>query len=189
MSGPWWSVVWSDPHERLFVERQHGSDCPRHRFRSNAPGDGSVVLARRADDRVLFIEIHRQAIDRTLLELPRGQADVEDGTPVVTAARELLEETGHAMGPAEVLGLVYPDSGLSGDAVHVVTTSGPELCETADAEFGRLRWLDAGEIDDAVRRGDIRDAITLAALALDRATGQSGSGAMVTGRPSGPITW
>ena len=166
-----WRVVWRGAGERLFVERQHGSDHPRHRFRSNEPGDGAVVIVRDEDGRVLLLEIHRHVLGRTLLELPRGQAEADDPDPVATATRELLEESGHTMTGGRVLGQVYPDSGLSGDAVHVVVATGVTRGSADGAEFPVQHWLDADELADAVRRGELRDGISLAALALLSAAG------------------
>lgn len=165
--GTGWSVVWSDPHERLFVERQHGSDHTRHRFRSNEPGDGAVVVACRGD-RVLFVEVYRHVIGRTLLELPRGQADASDDGPVATAARELWEETGYRMDGGRALGRVWPDTGLCGDGVHVVTTFDPEPERVEEAEYTTLRWMGPAERAEALAAGELRDAISLAALALAR---------------------
>lgn len=167
MSGPeTWSVVWNDPRERLIVERQQGSDIARHRFRSNAPGDGAVVVPLREDGAVLFIEIYRPALGQTLWELPRGQAEEDDAGPLETAQRELLEETGHRMGRGLLLGEVYPDSGLSGDGVHVVVASGTVPVQVDECECPQQHWLSPSEIRGAIRAGKVRDAITLAALSL-----------------------
>lgn len=164
-----WEVVWRDPGERMLVERQHGRDGHvRHRFRSNEPGDGAVVLVEDAG-RVLFIEIARPVTGRVLWELPRGQAEPEDDGPLATAARELLEETGLRCAHLEHLGAVWPDSGLSGDSVHVVRARGPlplQDVDVARAELTAVRWLRPAEIADAVRSGRLRDAISMAALAL-----------------------
>lgn len=166
-----WRVVWRSEGERLLVERQHGSDHPRHRFRSNEPGDGAVVVARDGEGRVLFLEIARPIVGRTLLELPRGQADAEDADPVETAARELLEESGHRMTGGTVLGRIWPDSGLCGDGVHVVLATGIERGAVEQAEYPQQRWLGADGLAAAVRDGEVRDAISLAALAVVRAAG------------------
>lgn len=167
MSGPeTWSVVWHDPHERLFVERQQSSDVARHRFRSNAPGDGAVVIPLRDDGTVLFIEIHRPVLGQTLWELPRGQAETSDTGPLETAQRELLEETGHRMEQGLLLGEVYPDSGLSGDGVHVVVATDTVPVRVEECEYPQQHWLSPSEIRGAIKVGKIRDAITLAALSL-----------------------
>lgn len=160
-----WERVWSGAGERLFVERQTTDDYTRHRFRSNGPGDGAVVVAR-AGSATLFIQIARPVLGLRLLELPRGQAETDDQSALVTADRELNEETGWRLGSGVTLGKVWPDSGLSGDGVHVVLTHDPVPPEPhASAEFS-VRWLEADEISHAVQAGEIRDAISLAALVV-----------------------
>lgn len=167
MTGGAWTRVWTAPGERLLVESQPAGDHVRHRFRSNEPGDGAVVVVRR-DGRVLFGHHDRPVVGRLLLELPRGQADPEDGGPLVTAGRELAEETGYVAETAVDLGRVWPDSGLSGDGVHVVlvdAAADPPATGPAP-ELEVVEWLDDTEIATAVADGRLRDAISLAALAL-----------------------
>jgi 8-oxo-dGTP pyrophosphatase MutT (NUDIX family) len=172
MTGAPWVVAWSAPGERLLVESQSAPGHTRYRFRSNGPGDGAVVIARR-DDRILVIGIDRPAVGARLLELPRGQAEARDLSPLATAARELHEETGHTLVDGVELGVVWPDSGLSADGVHVVLGTDVRDAVATDPapEFPDQRWLTCGELDAAVRDGTIRDAISLAALALLRASG------------------
>lgn len=167
MTGGSWTRVWTAPGERLLVEAQTAGDHVRHRFRSNEPGDGAVVVVRR-EGRVLFAHHDRPVVDRLLLELPRGQADVEDAGPLATARRELAEETGYVASSGVDLGRVWPDSGLSGDGVHVVlveAASDPDPNGPAP-ELEVVEWLDDSEIRQAVADGRLRDAISLAALAL-----------------------
>src|SRR5690554_6940614 len=100
-----WQQVWSAPGERLFVEARPEDGWTRHRIRSDSEGDGAVAVVTDGT-RVLFIEADRPAIDQTLWELPRGQADAADTSPTVTAARELLEETGRAAIESRLIGQV-----------------------------------------------------------------------------------
>lgn len=172
MTSESWSRVWTAPGERLLVESQSAGDHVRHRFRSNEPGDGAVVVVRR-EGRVLFVHHDRPVVGRVLLELPRGQADATDAGPLATARRELAEETGYGVETAVDLGRVWPDSGLSGDGVHVVlveAASDPPATGPAP-ELEVIEWLDDLEISKAVADGRLRDAISLAALTLVAAHG------------------
>lgn len=117
----------------------------------------------------MFIEAYRLALDKTLWELPRGQADLGDRTPHDTARRELQEETGLAASDSVVLGKVYPDSGLSGDAVNVVHVIVEDLLPAGNPEYALLRWLSLNEVQAAIADGRIRDGITLSALMLEQA--------------------
>lgn len=164
-----WERVWSAAGERLQVQRSEVGGKPIHRFVSNGEGDGAVVVARDGA-RVLFVQIDRPVTGRTLWELPRGQAERGDGGALGTAARELLEEAGHELRDAVVLGQVWADTGLCGDAVNVVIGTAQARPDVVP-EFGVQAWLDADQIARAVADGRIRDGLSLAALALARATG------------------
>ena len=170
-----WTRVWSADGERLVVEARVDGDHTRHRFRSNTGGDGAVVVVRR-EDQILFIRHDRPVIDRTLLELPRGQAEADDAGPVATAARELAEETGWELQHGAALGRVWPDTGLSGDGVNVVLADAARRRrpDGPEPEFPDQQWLDRAEITAAIREGSLRDAISLAALALVAALDEAG---------------
>lgn len=169
MSAPGWEDAWRSPNDRLVVQRQVGSEVVRHRFISNEPGDGAVVVVCRGD-RLLFIAIDRPVVGERLWEMVRGQAEPEDGGAVATATRELLEETGLVMTDGEVIGRVWTDSGLSGDHVHVVLATEVLAEPAADVipEVTELHWLDHEEIDGAILDGRIADGLTLSVLTLLR---------------------
>jgi ADP-ribose pyrophosphatase len=164
VTGQDWTRTWASPDGRLVVERATSGGVLRHRFRSDAEGDGAVVVPVRGG-RTLFIEIDRPVVGERLLELPRGQAEREDADPGATALRELLEETGYLGSSARDVGTIWPDSGLCADAVHVVVVSDPVRSDTRP-EFLAQHWLTGEEVSEAVRSGRIRDGVSLAALAL-----------------------
>jgi 8-oxo-dGTP pyrophosphatase MutT (NUDIX family) len=164
VSGQDWTRTWASPDGRLVVEWATSDGVLRHRFRSDAEGDGAVVVAVR-DGRTLFVEIDRPVVGVRLLELPRGQAEREDADPGVTALRELLEETGYVGSSARDVGIIWPDSGLCADAVHVVLVSDPVRSD-ASPEFLSQHWMTDEEVSEAVRSGRVRDGVSLAALSL-----------------------
>lgn len=166
-----WQEVWAAPGERLIVQARAEDGWVRHRILSNAEGDGAVAIV--VDGlRVLFIEADRPAIARTLWELPRGQADAVDGSPLETAARELLEETGMVAVESRLLGQIWAESGLSGDAVNVVLVRVNPLDVRATAEYSQLRWIDLDRFGQEIAGGRIRDGISISALALAWSKGE-----------------
>ncbi len=94
----------------------------RERFRSLASGrsheyyvielaDAVNIIAVTPDRRVLLVRQFRGGSGRDSLETPGGL--VEPGEdPLVGAARELLEETGHAGDPPQSLGTVWSNPSL-----------------------------------------------------------------------------
>lgn len=169
-NGPW-KRVWSTPGERLIVEALPEDGWTRHRMRSNSEGDGAVAVVTDGT-RVLFIKAERPAINRTLWELPRGQADLADGSPTVTAARELFEETGRRATKSHLIGQVWPDSGLSADAVNVVIVQIDPDARRAPAEHSEQRWIGVDRLGHEIAGGLIRDGISISALTLAWAKGE-----------------
>lgn len=158
-----WDLLWSDATGRFRAEGRQIGPLLMHRFRTTTDGYGAVVVVRR-DGATLFVTVDRPAVGRRLLELPRGMSEPEDTGGIGTAARELHEETGFELVDPMHHGVVYPDSGLLADAVHVVAGS----CSTttvAPPEHGTT-WLTDAEIRSAIVAGELRDAISLAALAV-----------------------
>lgn len=153
------------------MQARDEEDWTRHRFLSNSEGDGAVAVVVDGS-RVLFIKAERPAIARSLWELPRGQADTADSSPEATAARELLEETGLVAVESLLLGQIWPDSGLSGDAVNVVIVRVDPRADRADAEYSTLRWIDAARIGQEIADNQIGDGISISALALAWAKGE-----------------
>lgn len=160
-----WRTVWTSPNERLIVQARDEKQWVRHRFVSNGEGNGAVVVAIN-DGKILFVQAPRPVISKTLWELPRGQADNIDKSPEETARREFEEETGLLVSALNALGLVYPDSGLCGDAVNVVMASVDSPDDAVESEYETLAWLSPAEIRQEISAGHIRDGISLSALML-----------------------
>ena len=69
--------------------------------------------------------------------------------------------------PVADLGVLYPDSGLLASRVHaVLLQAGDAGRSEPDGEVDDVEWVGIDETWERVRRGDIADGITLAALHL-----------------------
>jgi ADP-ribose pyrophosphatase len=137
---------------------QHVREIVRH--------PGAVVILPLLDDgRVCFVCNYRVAVAQTLVELPAGTLEPNED-PAKTAVRELAEETGYRAGRMEHVITFCMSPGILDEQMHFFV---------ADQLQPGTMDLDAGEDihpmlctwDEAmtmVRRGDIHDAKTIAAL-------------------------
>ena len=120
------------------------------------------------DGRVLFVRQFRYPTGGVLLELPAGKLDPGED-PQICAERETAEETGFRPRRTEKLGEFYTAPGFTDELVRafLVTDLVPAPEAEADAdELVELVSLSLPEYQDLIARGEIRDAKTLAAMAL-----------------------
>ena len=133
-----------------------------------------VMLAIDGEDRVLLVRQYRYPVGRILMELPAGKLDPGE-EPLACARRELAEETGMGAREWRRLGTLLTTPGFTDEAIHVFLATGLEPVEGAgpdEDEFLQAVRLPVNELEDLVRRGEVQDAKTLAALYLWRLTGR-----------------
>jgi len=148
-----------------------GAPYTHHRLVIADGRPGAVVIARTRDD-ILLVRSARPAVGDAFWELPRGVGEPDDSSGAATAARELQEETGHDAGDSmRVVGRFVIDTTVYPQPVDVVTCA-VDLAGSrtdTDGEVDEARWLPIDDIDVAIADGRIRDAISLAAIAIWRA--------------------
>ncbi|WP_275691376.1 NUDIX domain-containing protein [Pseudonocardia broussonetiae] len=128
-----------------------------------------AVAALDADDRLMMIHQYRHAVGRRLWELPAGLLDVQGEDPLLTAQRELAEESGLAAAEWSVLIDVVPSPGFSDESVRVylardVSEIGrPDLGDDEEADL-TTRWVSMPVAVRMVLAGTIVNAVTVAAV-------------------------
>ena len=130
------------------------------------PGASAIVVI---DDqgRIVMERQFRYALDRGLLEIPAGKLDgAED--PLHCAKRELEEETGYKAFEWISLGAIATSPGFCNEVIHLYVAKGLSKGETNwdDDEYVELEYYTFDELMEAIRKEEIKDAKTLAALAL-----------------------
>ena len=132
---------------------------------------GAVAIAAQDDDgRLMMIYQYRHPVGRRLWELPAGLLDVAGEDPLLTAQRELAEETGLAATDWSVLIDVVPSPGFSDESVRVYLARGtsevgrPRL--DADDEEADLvtRWVSLPVAVRMVLDGKIVNGVSAAAV-------------------------
>ena len=128
------------------------------------PGSVAIVAIDR-EDRVVLVRQLREPARAVLLELPAGT--MEDGEdPLVTARRELREETGYAGGAWRRLAAFWTSPGFLREHMHLFLADGvePGEAEPDDDEDVELVLLPFAEA--AAGAAELEDAKTVAGLLL-----------------------
>jgi len=128
----------------------------------------AVALVVDTDHRVLTLWRYRFATDQWGYEIVGGL--VEEGEdPVVTAAREAVEETGwRPVGEAEHLVSFQPLPGMVDSMIHAFLWRGAEkVGEPSDAEeAARIEWIPVDRLVELVRRGEVLGAGAIVPILL-----------------------
>jgi len=121
--------------------------------------------------RVVLIRQYRHPVRQRLWEVPAGLRDVPDEDPLVTARRELAEETDYTAARFDLLVDLFTSPGFSNEAIRMFLardlTPVPEADrherrdEEADLE---IAWFDLDEAVAMILRGEITNSSTVAAL-------------------------
>ncbi len=121
------------------------------------------------DGRVLLTEQYRVALQKTIFEVPAGTREVGE-EPLLTATRELIEETGYSAGKIERMTAIYSSPGILQEELILYLATDLTPGETALEDGERIEpspktW---DEIDAMIAAEEIVDAKTLVALLLAR---------------------
>lgn len=127
---------------------------------------GAVVMIAELDSgKLLFERQFRYPLDRVFLELPAGK--IHPGEDILlTAQRELQEETGYVARDWHYLGLIHPCIGYSDERIEIFFARGLSHVGHAldDGEFLEVVEFTLEEAVEAVRDGRITDGKSVAAL-------------------------
>ena len=126
-----WPVVSTDELLRnwLITVRTDKVRLPdgHHAERTVVTHPGAVaVLALDDADRVLMIRQYRHPVGRELWEIPAGLRDADGESPLRTAQRELLEETGYRAREWHTLADYFSSPGYSTERLRVFLARGLE---------------------------------------------------------------
>ncbi len=148
----------------VMEERAAGDGFRMDRRIVRHPG-ASVMLALDERGRVLLIRQYRLPVRQRLWELPAGTRDPGE-TPLQTARRELIEETGFRARRWKKLLRFYPSPGFCDEEMVIYVARGLTEGEASPEPYEKIekRWFEWDEAVEMVRRGRIRDSKTVVAL-------------------------
>ena len=131
---------------------------------------GAVALLVEPDaDHLILVRNERFAVGKSLLEVPAGTMDLGE-TPAETAAREVVEETGHRAGRIEHLRTWWVSPGVMNEQMHLfrcteLTAARLDLQPDERLVPVVISWAEALAMAED---GRIDDAKTLLALWIGR---------------------
>ena len=130
-------------------------------------GDWVNVLALTKNQEVVLVKQYRHGVKQVLLEIPAGVMDENDKSPLQTAKRELLEETGYTSEGFIEVGKVYPNPATHTNitysflALDVEKVGQQDLDETEEIEVSLMPF---DEFIALAKAGDLPQALHISAL-------------------------
>ena len=150
------------------VRESHPTSRGGVRTREIVRHPGAVVILPLLDDgRVCLIRNYRVSVKQTLIELPAGTLEPPE-EPIVTAERELTEETGYRAAKLEELHAFYLSPGILDERMHLFLATGltpgqPAREAGEEIENLVLPWEEAVQM---ALDGRIQDAKSIVGLLL-----------------------
>jgi ADP-ribose pyrophosphatase len=146
------------------VEAVGGKTADREIIEHNG---GVTVAAVTDDNKMVMVRQFRKAARKAVLEAPAGKREIDED-PIVTAKRELKEETGYTASHIEPLTKFYASVGYSEEIIYIYLCTGLTPGET---EFDDNEALDVIEYDlnalyEMAANGEIEDAKTIIAILM-----------------------
>lgn len=124
------------------------------------PG-ASAMVPIRDDERILIERQFRYPLKRVFTEIPAGKIDKGE-TPLQTAQRELIEETGFAAMEWAPLTTIHPAIGFADERIDIFLCRDLQPRETAldEGEFVEIDFVTVGWLVDELRAGRLTDVKT-----------------------------
>ena len=139
-----------------------------HATREYVVHPGAVLIVPVLPDGRLVVERQfRYPVGKVFIEFPAGKLD-RDEAGLCAAQRELTEETGYAASTWTPLGRIHSVVGYSSEAIDFFVAEGLVHVGSKpdDGEFLEIITSSVDDMLDALDRGEITDAKTVAALLL-----------------------
>lgn len=132
----------------------------------NHPG-GVAILAFKDKETLLLVEQFRSPIGKTLLEIPAGKLELNEDIEQC-GRRELEEETGYKSESFMYLGKIVTSPGFCDEYIYIYKAEklyNGKIGGDED-EFIEIHEIKIKELKEKIKKGEIIDGKTIAALML-----------------------
>mgnify|MGYP000985123857 CR=1 FL=1 len=156
---PWFTVR----KERVLLP--NGNEIPNY-YVYDYP-DWVCTLAITKDKEFILIRQYRHGLGKTSFELCAGVCEAEDSSPVISAQRELLEETGYAKGEWVKLMEISANPGTHSNMTHCYLATDVEKISEQDLEPTEdisVHLLSLDELKEILYKDEIKQAMHVAPL-------------------------
>lgn len=126
-----------------------------------------AVIPITSENKIVMVEQYRKALNRTIIEIPAGKLELGE-EPVVTARRELEEETGYECESLEWLISFYTSPGFADEIIHLYVAKnlkkGNGNAHLDEDEFVHIMEVTLEEALQLIKEQKIFDAKTAYAV-------------------------
>jgi ADP-ribose pyrophosphatase len=125
------------------------------------------VIAVTSDHQLVMVEQYRHGSKTVELEVPGGMMDPHESDPLISAARELREETGYAGERMRELGKVWSNPAIMSNTTYTVLIEHCELKHGLEFDSGEdliTRLVPIDDIPQLIADGKIRHSLVVVAL-------------------------
>ncbi len=137
-------------------------------YREIVEHNGGVGIAALTEEgKMLMIKQFRKPAEKVVLEIPAGKREIGED-PMITAIRELKEETGYSADQVTFLSAFYSSIGYSTEIIHLYLATGLKEGETNFDEHEAIDLFeyDVAQLKQMVIEGEIIDGKTINAILL-----------------------
>lgn len=135
----------------------------------STPGAVGVIAVDEGGNLVLVSQ-YRASVDSMVLEIPAGMRDVEGEDPILTASRELREETGYEAARSQFLGRCVSSPGVTDSQVDLYLLTGLSAASAEphgpEEDHMQVIHIPFAEAIDWVMAGRITDAKTVCGVLM-----------------------
>ncbi|AHI56480.1 NUDIX domain-containing protein [Listeria ivanovii] len=127
-----------------------------------------AIIPFSADGAMYLVEQFRKPLEKTIIEIPAGKMEVGE-EPIITAKRELEEETGFQSDNLTYLTSFYTSPGFANELLHIFVARDlhqvEKPLEQDPDEFINLVKVTPAEAEQLIQQQLIHDAKTMYAMA------------------------